>query len=588
MSVETMTETTKPRANWPATLNEAFQQTAARYPDRVALATYGSSEEITWREYGERVRAVAAGLAGLGIRRGDTVAMMLTNRSEAFIVDTAALHLGATPFSVYNTSSTVQLEYFFAHAGARVVVTEAQFADRIPAGVEHVFVVDGARDLAALGAAAAEDFDFDATWRAVTPDDLAVLIYTSGTTGPPKGVELTHANILAQRRMIEEAYDGLREPGRSISFLPMAHLADRFIALYPGMLTGSTSVCFTDAKQAIAALPEVRPTFLATVPRIWEKFKAALEAGIDAEPDERKRDAVRAAIDAGIRKVRLEMAGEPVPAALAEACRRADAPVFAALRERLGLDQAVVVMSGAAPIAGEVLEFFAAIGLPVCEVWGMSESCSTVTCNPKHAIRIGTVGIPHPSLELKLADDGELLVRGPSVMRGYRNDPEQTAEAIDADGWLHTGDIGAIDDDGYVTIVDRKKELIINAAGKNMSPANIENHLRAATGLIGPAIAIGDRRPYNTALITLDPDAAAARGSNVAALAADPRVQAEVAAAVEHANGHLSRVEQIKRFTILAVAWLPDSEELTATMKLRRRVIAEKYAAEIDALYDRR
>jgi long-subunit acyl-CoA synthetase (AMP-forming) len=327
---------------------------------------------------------------------------------------------------------------------------------------------------------------------------------------------------------------------------------------------------------------------------MWEKLKAALEASVDREPDESKRAAIRQAFDAATVKARLEMAGSPVPDALAELCRRADAEILSKLRAQLGLDQIDALMSGGAPIDAEVLEFFSALGLPICEVWGMTETSSTVTINPKDAIRIGTVGRPMPGLELKLAEDGELLVRGPSVMRGYRNDPEKTADAIDADGWLHTGDIGEIDAEGYVRIVDRKKELIINAAGKNMSPSNIENKITAAGGLIGSAIAIGDRRPYNTALIVLDPDGAAefARANDlpdtsVAAVATDERARTAVADTVAAANAQLSRVEQIKKFTILPVEWQPDGDELTPTLKLKRKPIAAKYAAEVDAMYVR-
>jgi long-subunit acyl-CoA synthetase (AMP-forming) len=292
------------------------------------------------------------------------------------------------------------------------------------------------------------------------------------------------------------------------------------------------------------------------VPRIWEKLKAALEAQ-----------------------------GITDPGTLPESQR-------AAIRAKLGLDEADTLISGAAPIAPEVLEFFAALGLPICEGWGMTETAAITTINPSEQIRIGTVGRALPGVEVVLADDGELLVRGPTIMRGYRKDAEKTAETIDAEGWLHTGDIGEIDADGYVKIVDRKKELIINAAGKNMSPANIENKLKAACPLIGIAVAIGDRRPYNTALIVLEPGACAAfavahglADASPAALAGEAAVQQEILAGIERANARLSRVEQIKRHEILPHDWEAGGNELTPTMKLRRKPIAEKYAAEIEALY---
>jgi len=337
---------------------------------------------------------------------------------------------------------------------------------------------------------------------------------------------------------------------------------------------------------------DTRPTVWGAVPRVWEKLKAALEAGFAAEPDEQRRAVVARALEQALALVRAEQAGEQVAAELRAECARADAEIFSELRVQLGLDQVRYLASGAAPIAPEVLEFFAALGLSICELWGMTETSLIATINPLEAIRIGTVGLPLPGLELSLADDGELLVRGPTIMRGYRNDPERTAEVIDSDGWLHTGDIAEIDADGYVSIVDRKKELIINSAGKNMSPANIENKLKASCALIGSAIAIGDRRPYNTALIVLDPVAAAsfAAAHGLAArtpgeLVAEPAIQAEIQAGVERANASLSRVEQIKRHTLLPEEWQPGGEELTPTMKLRRKPIAAKYEAAIDAMY---
>jgi long-subunit acyl-CoA synthetase (AMP-forming) len=328
------------------------------------------------------------------------------------------------------------------------------------------------------------------------------------------------------------------------------------------------------------------------VPRIVEKLKAALEAAIAADPDEQRRDATRSAIDLGVHVVRLRQAGEPVPEEIAAQHAVADERVLSKLRARLGLDRAEWILIGAAPLARDVHEFLLGLGLPVGELYGMSECSCVVTACPPGEVRIGSVGRALPGVELTLAADGELLVRGPVVMRGYRGQPEQTAEAIDAGGWMHTGDIATIDDDGHVHIVDRKKELIINAAGKNMSPANIEQQLKAATPLVGQCMVIGDARPYNVALLVLDPDAAAAHArahgmgeGSVETVAADPEVRRLVAAAVNESNSRLSRVEQIKRHELLADEWLPGGDELTPTMKLKRKPIAAKYAATIDALY---
>jgi long-chain acyl-CoA synthetase len=583
------------------TLCEAFQRTASRYADQVALRTPGGAFQITWREYTERVRGVAGGLAARGIGREDTVGMMLCNRPEALIVDSAALHIGAIPFSVYNTSAPEQIEYVLGHAECKVVVTEAQFADQVLAvaaglpALEDVFVVDGAaqgtRPLADLEAGGEKGFDFEAAWRGVTGEDVATLIYTSGTTGPPKGVELTHENLLWQLRLMDRVFP-LEPAGRMMFYLPMAHLADRGVRYYGSLVSGTSLTCVSDVGEAVAALPDVRPTAWGSVPRIWEKLNAALEASFAADPDVQRRAEVAEALRVAIEVVRSDQTGAAVSQEARDACARADTRIFSKVRAQLGLDQADPLLSGAAPIAPEVLEFFAALGMPICEGWGMTEASLFVTVNPRDQFRIGTVGQVLPGLEVVLADDGELLVRGPTVMRGYLKDAEKTAEAIDANGWLHTGDVGEIDSDGYVRVVDRKKELIINAAGKNMSPANIENALKACCPLIGVAVAIGDRRPYNTALIVLDPDAAAAFAAEhglvdtrPAALADEPGVQREVLAGIERANAKLSRVEQIKRHIILPNYWGAGGDELTVLGKLKRKPIAEKYAAEIEALY---
>jgi long-subunit acyl-CoA synthetase (AMP-forming) len=592
---------TRPRALDAATLCEAFQITVAERPDQVALRTIGGQTSITFAEYAERVWNLAAGFHALGVRRGDTVALMLTNRPEFHLLDTAVMHLGATPFSIYNTSPPEQIAYLLGNAGNRVMVAEAGFLDRVqmalrdtPA-VEHLVVVDGtAGDAIPLSelesAEPAADFDFEAAWRAVQPQDLLTLIYTSGTTGPPKGVQLTHANEMAECRGIEDVAHW--EPGGAVvSFLPAAHIADRGLSHYANMVWGPAVTCCPEPTQVFAHVADAHPTFFGGVPRIWEKLKAALEAGISAEP-EPVRQATSEAIALGIEKVRLEQRGQPVPPVMAEAYALAEAKVFSQIRAKLGLERCRWYMIGAAPSPMDMLEFFAAIGMPICEVWGMSETTSVATLNPPNAVRLGTVGPPIPGVEVKLAADGELLVRGDTVMAGYRNDPEKTAETIDPERWLHTGDIAEIDPAGYLKIIDRKKELIINAGGKNMSPANIEQRLKEGSPLIGQAIAIGDRRPYNVALLVLDPDAAAAfardRGladASPESMSTEPAVLEEVQAGVERANSHLSRIEQIKRFKVLPCDWPPAGDELTPTMKLKRKPINEKYAAEIGALY---
>ncbi|MEA2638087.1 MAG: long-chain acyl-CoA synthetase [Chloroflexota bacterium] len=584
-----------------ATLCEAFQASAARCGDGAALRTPGGAVEITWREYADRVRALAGGLAAHGIGRGDTVACMLTNRPEAHLIDTAALHLGAIPFSIYNTSSPEQIEYVLNDAGCGLVVTERQFVERVLAvrpnlpALRYVFVVEGASagtaDLEEMIAAGDPGFDFDGNWRTVTPDDVATLIYTSGTTGPPKGVELTHDNLVWTGRTWAEI-TAQPSDGRLMSYLPMAHLADRVVSHYLAMLTGACISCVGDPKAAVAAVADTRPTLWLGVPRVWEKLKVSLEARFAAEAEEGRRHAIARAIEAGTERVRAEQAGSTVPERLRRECELAEAELLAPVREQLGFESGAFLLSGAAPIAMHVLEFFAALGMPINEGYGMTESSAVATMNRPGARRLGTVGKPLPGVEATLAGDGELLVRGRLVMRGYRNKPETTVEAVDPDGWLHTGDIAEIDADGFVKIIDRKKELIINAAGKNMSPANIEAVIKSGSSLIGIAVTIGDARPYNTALVVLEPESSAAFASEhgieyatLEQLASDARVRAEVAAGIERANAKLSRVEQIKQHALLPDEWVPGGDELTPTLKLKRKPIAVKYAGVINAMY---
>ena len=424
----------------------------------------------------------------------------------------------------------------------------------------------------------------------VEPEDVLTLIYTSGTTGPPKGVQLCHRNLLSAVRGIETMVQ-FPEESRVISWLPAAHIAERGAHHYLPIVYGLQITSCPDPRQVLSYLPDVRPHWFFAVPRIWEKLKAGLETMIAGQPEEQRAQTARA-VAAAVEQVRLEQRGEPVPAALAAEVAAADEQIFAGLRKMLGFDEVRAVNVGAAPTPIEVLEFFHAIGIPVSELWGMSETCGAGCVNPPERIKLGTVGPPAPGVEISLAEDGEVLVRGEMVMLGYRGDPQKTAETIDADGWLHTGDIGELDADGYLRIVDRKKELIINAAGKNMSPANIEAAIKSVSPLIGQACAIGDRRPYNTALIVLDADFAPMWASQhglevrtLEQLAGEPSVSAAVQEAIDVANSRLARVEQIKKFTIVPGDWLPGGDELTPTMKLKRKPISEKYAAEIEAMY---
>jgi long-subunit acyl-CoA synthetase (AMP-forming) len=579
----------------------AFARTVERLGDDQAIV-WGDGDDrrqLTWRQVSERVGRIAGGLASLGVSKGDTVALMLNNRAEFIPIDLAAVSLGAVPFSIYQTSSPEQIQYVCSDAGVEVAIIESAFLDvfneareKLPA-IETVVVIDGEGGDHTLDTLEEIDPEFDVSEPvdAVEPDDLLTLIYTSGTTGPPKGVQLTHRNLMMLTAATDALVDFPDRGGKVISWLPAAHIAERGAHYYLPVIRGVTVHICPNPREIIAFLPQVRPSWFFAVPRIWEKLKAGLETTLHNLPDA-QREPAEAGIKAAIEKLRREQAGEEVSSELAAAVAKADEEMFSNLRAMLGLDEVMAVNVGAAPTPLEVLEFFHAIGIPIGELWGMSETCGTATVNPPDRIKLGTVGPPLPGVEVKLADDGEILVRGDLVMAGYRNMPEKTAETIDSDGWLETGDIGEFDSDGYLKIVDRKKELIINAAGKNMSPANIESKLKAASPLVGQAVAIGDRRPYNVALIVLDPDFAPAwaaknglEGKSLSELADSDALIAAVQAGVDEANAGMSRVEQIKKFKVLPTDWAPGGDELTPTMKLKRRPIDRKYADEIETLY---
>ncbi len=583
-----------------ATIAEAFRITAAEREGEIAIRTKDDAFTITWGSLRDRADALAAGLHALGLRRGDTLALMIGNRPEFHLCDIAGMMVGAAPFSIYATYTAEQIAYLVADAEARILICEQAYLDRVlearnslPA-LEHIIVVDGEAPGGTLALADIEgsdaEFDVEASVAALEPTDILTLIYTSGTTGPPKGVQLIHRNLMAACEGLDELIEFPKD-GRVISWLPSAHVAERNAHHYLPIVYGLQITCCEDPRQVLSYLPEVRPSWFFAVPRIWEKLKAGLETMLASQPEE-QRATVQEALEAALRKVRLEQAGQPVPPELAERVTRADAEIFAGLRTMLGLDQVEAINVGAAPTPVEVLEFFHAIGLPLAELWGMSETCGAGTVNPPDRIRIGTVGPPAPGVEIRLDTDGEVLIRSDVVMKGYRNLPEKTAESFTEDGFLRTGDIGEFDEAGYLKIVDRKKELIISAAGKNMSPANIEATLKAASPLIGQACCIGDRRPYNTALLVLDADFApmwagqqGIEDTSLEALARDERMLAAVAEGVEAANAKLAKVEQIKKFTVVEGDWLPGGDELTPTMKLKRKPIAEKYDGAIESMY---
>jgi long-chain acyl-CoA synthetase len=585
------------------TVCEAFQRVVARFPDRVALRTLGGGFSLTWSQLGARVAAIAAGLAGLGVRHGDTVAMLLPNIPECHLVDYAAIHLGAVPFTIFNSSPAGQIEHQVRNAGAAVFVTQRKFlpqvhqaAANLGGQVKHLIVVDGdtaKTTLEDVEAAAGPGFDFEASWRSVSAEDLVTLIYTSGTTGPPKGAQWSHRTVMAQQRALAAAVpmpaDGV------ISFLPMAHAGGRITAHYMALVHGAPITTCADMKQLPAHLVDARPDAFFSVPRLWEKLQVAIEAMIETEPDQERRAALKRAVEVGLRRVRAEDAGGAAATAadLAELTQNhaAGLALLHPILTRLGLDRIKAAFVGGAPSSPELAQFFRAVGIPLLEAYGLTEGSLSIF-NRVDDFKCGTAGKPLPGVEIKLAEDSELLQRSKLSMVSYRGDPQQTAAALDTDGWLHTGDIATIDEQGYVAIIDRKKEIIISSAGKNMSPANIESAIKGESSLIGQVMAIGDRRPYVTALITLDPEAVPVYAKRLgldetspAELAARPELRREIEQAIERGNQRLNRNEQVKKFTLLPVPWLPDSDELTPTAKLKRRPIQLKYAEQIEALY---
>ena len=568
-------------------------------------------QTLTWAQARRQALELAAGFAALGLARGERVALMLPNCAAHVLADQGALHAGGTPVTFYATLAAEQIAYVAGDCDARIAVLDGaaelgrwrQILDRLP-GLEKIIVRDAAAcpagdmyltwaDFAALGKEryAADPGEVSARIAAVGPEDPVTLLYTSGTTGNPKGVLLTHHNVLYEVTVTIANGSLPASGGRVVSYLPLAHIAERLISIYlPIAVGGHVHFCPVPA-ELIGMVGLARPTGFFGVPRVWEKIRAGIQALLTMEQDEGKREAVARAMETGRRYVQSRQFGRSAPPGLAEDFARADQAVLGPIRSLLGLGEAEVVTSAAAPLPPDVSEFFAGLGMAIMDVYGMTETTGAFTANTPDAYKLGTVGRVFRGMEVRIAEDGEILVRGPLTTPGYLNLPEQTAALIDADGWLHTGDVGRLDEDGFLSVVDRKKELIITSGGENVSPAAIEN-LLVGHPLIGQALAFGDRRPYVVALLTLDGEVAPAwarangvEAASVAALATHPAVLTAVGEAVSAANEHLARVQQVKQWRLLPVEWTAETEELTPTLKLKRRVVHAKYADDIDALY---
>lgn len=559
--------------------------------------------EISYTELGRTARDIAKGLLALGIEAGDSVAILANTRPEWSIVDMGAFCAGAVVAPIYHTNAPEECAYVLRDSDARVIFCEdeEQLAKILSVRgdcprLEHVVLIEGRSDevltLDELQARGAElpDAAVDERVALVAPDDAATLIYTSGTTGPPKGCVLTHRNLLDATRAYEERLD-LRIPGVPIvffMFLPLAHSLARIIELCALDMGGTLVFWQRRPELLLEDIREARPTYLPSVPRVFEKIYSAARSGVAEQPLP-KRVVFDWAIRTGERVRALERTGGRVPALQAWRHRVADRLVLSKVRALFG-GELRLAASGAAPISKEVLEFFDACGVLVLEGWGMTETAAAGTINTIDERRFGSVGRPLPGVELRLAADGELLMRGPSVFQGYFKNEQATREVLD-DGWLSTGDLAAIDEDGFVSIIGRKKELIITSSGKNISPANIENALKRHRW-ISEAVVFGDNRPYLVALLTLDPDEVPRLAERLgiepdpAAMARDERVRAELQAAVTEANTHFARIEQIKRFAILDRDLTQAGGELTPTLKLKRSVAYQEFADTFSGLYE--
>ncbi len=554
--------------------------------------------EMTYRDFGDRVARAAAGLRAQGLGEGDRFLLMIRNRPEFHVLDTAALFLGATPVSIYNSSSPEQIEYLANDAAAKLAVVEdrgfyeavSKVRQSIPS-LEKVGVIvdDGTgADFTYDALLAADPIDLAEAAKTAKPEDLATLIYTSGTTGPSKGVMLDHRNVCWTLECLGEAFEIEDMSGkRIVSYLPMAHIAERMTSHYQTLARGLEVTCCPDPTLFAAYAGEVHPHLMFGVPRVWEKIYSGVQAALAADPEKEK--AVSEAVEAAGPIAEKMTWGTATPEEI-ETYEFLDAVAFSTIRELVGLDQLEAAITGAAPIPAELLAWFRTIGVPLSEIYGLSETTGPMTWAP-YKVKPGSVGPACPGVEVKLAEDGEVLCRGGNVFRGYLNQEAKTAEVLDDDGWFHSGDIGELDDDGYLKIVDRKKELIVTAGGKNLSPANLEAALKMMP-LVGQAIAIGDQRPFVSALVVLDPDVAPQWAANngvefttLEALAEDPAVIGEIESGLSDVMAGFNNAERVKKVKVLGEEWLPDSELLTPTSKLKRRGIMSHYAEEIEALY---
>ncbi len=584
----------------------AAQGDAPAYSDKIGIEGPGW-RTLSWTELRETALDVAAALVDLGVLPGDRVAIMASNRIEHVLADLGALHAGATPMSIYNTLSPNQVAYVAGHSEPSVVVLEnadhvARWSQALAAGAApQIVMLDPAsapagaitwdelleRGRATRGKHQAE---VEQRWQAIDPEQPATILYTSGTTGNPKGVVITHRNVLFEVESGNRTA-GLEGDSIGVSYLPYAHIAERVLGIYIPLVTAGHVHLVGDPSLLVGALGEVRPTRFFGVPRVWEKIQTGIGGLIAMETDETKRLAVADAMAVGLEYVESLQLGHETSPELKARFEAADEAVLTPIKSLLGLDRVTWAGSASAPMPLETARFFAGLGFAIFDIYGMTETTGSVTACGPGQFRLGTVGRAQPGIEMAIAEDGEILTRSPVNTSGYHQNPEASAELVDDQGWIHTGDIGEIDDDGFLKVVDRKKEMIITSQGKNIAPSNIENLLKESP-LVGHALAYGEGRPYVVAILTLDPDVApvvAARlgleYADLAELARRPEILGIVGQAVDQANERLSRPEQVKRWKLLPVEWTAESAELTPTLKLKRRVVHANYAEALEELY---
>ena len=590
------------------TIPGLFLDLVGRRPDSVmfrSMASAPGESPAAWTTFTiaqvrDLAARAAAGYQNLGVAVGERVMLMMRNRPDFHWLDLGAQFVRATPVSIYNSSSAEEIQYLASHAEARVIILEdAGFLNKVMEirselpMLEHIFVIETPAGGLPEGVRSVEELlshgaaDLDALAGDTSPDDLATLIYTSGTTGPPKGVMITQGNLAYTVQILFELMDRTDVGDwRAVSYLPMAHIAERVTTHYQTLVHGLEVTCCPDPNLLSAYLREVHPNMVFGVPRVYEKIYAGVNAALSMDPERQTKFNEGVAMALEIKAA--ERAGTATQEQL-DTWAFLDAVAFTPVRALVGLDEVEIAITGAAPLPAEILEWFNAIGVKLAEIYGLSETCGPLTFTP-WANKPGWVGQGAPGMEVKIADDGEVICRGGNVFQGYLKSPEKTAEAL-IDGWFHTGDIGIMDDEGYVKIVDRKKELIITSGGKNISPANLEAALKMIP-VVGQACAIGDNRKFVSALLVLDPEAAPVwanangkAGMSLTDLATDPDLIASVQAGVDEVNTKFAQVEQIKKFTLLAEEWLPDSDLLTPTSKLKRRGIHARYAEQIEAMY---